>query len=80
MGTPQLPDKFCSSFTAGDPMLVAGPACQVGLDVAYHVATDLGAAFGSRFGGADIGVLKEMVDAGYLGMWRGEGRGSEEGG
>ena len=43
--------------------------------MAYHVATDLGAAFGSRFGGADIGVLKDMVDAGYLGAWLGEGRG-----
>ena len=40
--------------------------------MAYHVATDLGAAFGSRFGGADIGVLKDMVDAGYLGAWGGE--------
>ena len=45
--------------------------------MAYHVATDLGAAFGSRFGGADIGVLKDMVDAGYLGAWVGEGRGGE---
>lgn len=48
---------------------------QVGIDVAYHVASDLGAVFGSRFGGADIGVLKDMVDVGYLGEWgmRGEG-------
>ena len=41
--------------------------------MAHHVATDLGAAFGSRFGGADIGVLKDMVEAGYLGAWGGEG-------
>ena len=45
--------------------------------MAYHVASDLGAVFGSRFGGADIGVLKDMVEAGYLGEWGREGRGGD---
>jgi enoyl-CoA hydratase/long-chain 3-hydroxyacyl-CoA dehydrogenase len=40
---------------------------EVGIDVGYHIAADLAKAFGERFGGGDINVLKSMVDSGFLG-------------
>lgn len=46
---------------------------KVGIDIGAHITPNLEKAFGARFGGAQAGMMEDLVKAGFLGRKSGKG-------
>lgn len=75
---PKELDRVTKAF--GFPVGCATLADEVGIDVGSHIAVDLAKAFGDRFAGGNLGVMDDLVKAGFMGRKSGKGIFIYEGG